>query len=166
MHPSRNRYAAIHRLVLSRSWLTGLVVRGSKLLPLVVYVCYPLLLAALWLRGGPLLRSVLTPAVGFCVVTALRSGINAPRPYEVLDIPAVAPKDTRGKSFPSRHAACAAVIATTALASYPALGAFLWAVALFTGLSRVMAGVHFIRDVLAGLLLGGLIGAVGMFCIP
>jgi len=74
-------------------------------------------------------------------------------------------KETAGKSFPSRHAACAGVIAVTALKTLPPLGVFLSLVALGICLSRVLAGVHFLRDVVAGLLLGAGIGVLGMYVI-
>lgn len=81
-----------------------------------------------------------------------------PRPYETLGIPAITKKDTVGKSFPSRHAACGSVIALTALWAAPPLGYVLVVVSLLIALSRVLAGVHFIRDVLSGWLLGAIIG--------
>ena len=63
-------------------------------------------------------------------------------------------------------AACAAVIAVTALKVLPPLGAVLWGIALLIALTRVLSGVHFVRDVVCGLLLGGLIGWVGMYGVP
>jgi membrane-associated phospholipid phosphatase len=78
-----------------------------------------------------------------------------------MGIPALAPKDTQGKSFPSRHAACAAVIGVTALYTLRAFGVFLCAVALLTAASRVLSGVHYLRDVVCGLALGGAVAVVG-----
>ena len=138
-----------------------------KLLPGLVYGAYPLMLLGLLLfRRELLLRAVLVPAAGLLIATGLRAWINAPRPYEALGIPPLTPKETKGKSFPSRHAACAAVIAVTALKVLPPLGAVLWGIALMIALTRVLSGVHFVRDVVCGLLLGGLIGWVGMYGVP
>ena len=125
-----------------------------------------LLLFLLLRNRAALPRAVIVPALGFLTVTALRAAINAPRPYETLGIPPLTPKETKGKSFPSRHAACAAVIAVTALKVLPPLGAVLWGIALMIALTRVLSGVHFVRDVVCGLLLGGLIGWVGMYGVP
>lgn len=88
-----------------------------------------------------LLRGILVPAAGFLLVTELRSVINAPRPYEALEIPSVTPKDTKGKSFPSRHAACGAVIAGTALFTVPVIGGPLLVISLLIAVSRVRLGV-------------------------
>ena len=159
---SKNFYQNIHDGVSNRPWLRGLVTASAKLLPGLVYLCYPLLLIylAVWNRNV-LLRSILTPAAGFLIVTVLRAAINAPRPYEALGIPAITRKDTQGKSFPSRHAACGAVIAVTALYGAPPLGWALVVVSLLIALSRVLSGVHFVKDVLAGWLLGAAVGVIG-----
>ena len=160
-------YHRIHDYVTCHSNLGQAVVLSTKLLPGIVYAAYPLML--LWLlvfQRQELLRAILVPAIGFLATTWLRAWINAPRPYEQLDIPHISKKDTVGKSFPSRHAACAAVIAVTALHALPPLGIALSIVALLIALSRVLAGVHFLKDVLSGLLLGGVIGWLGMYLIP
>ena len=142
--------------------LHRLVVWSVKLLPGIVYAAYPMLIVYLAaVRRGCLLRGVLAPAVGFLLVTVLRAWINAPRPYEAMDIPAITPKDTKGKSFPSRHAACGAVIAVTAMFTAPVLGWILLAISLLIAVSRVLAGVHYVKDVLAGWVLGAVIGLLG-----
>ena len=142
--------------------LYRLVVWSVKLLPGIVYASYPLLVVYLAVcRRDDLLRGILVPAAGFLLVTGLRAWINAPRPYEAMDIPAITPKDTKGKSFPSRHAACGSVIAVTALFTAPALGWVLLVISLLIALSRVLAGVHYIKDVTAGWLLGAAVGLLG-----
>ena len=55
----------------------------------------------------------------------------------------------------------ASVIAVTALFTAPALGWVLLIVSLLIALSRVMAGVHYVKDVLAGWLLGAAVGLLG-----
>lgn len=155
-------YQKLHDLVMEHSGLHRLVVWGVKILPGIVYASYPMLIVYLALCSREnLLRGILVPAAGFLLVTVLRAWINAPRPYEAMDIPAITPKDTKGKSFPSRHAACGAVIAVTAIFTAPVLGWFLLAVSLLIAVSRVLAGVHYVKDVLAGWLLGAAIGLLG-----
>ena len=94
---------------------------ANKVITDAVYVAYPCLLV--WLAyaaatgaagaAGMLLRAALVPGISFVLVTVLRKVINAPRPYEVFDAAPVIPKDTRGNSFPSRHAFSIFVIAMT-----------------------------------------------------
>ena len=159
-------YQSIHDNIANHPGFCRLLRQAVAILPGIVYAVYPLMLLYLLIwNPDALLRAVLVPAAGFFTVTILRAAINAPRPYEVMEIPPLTPKDTHGKSFPSRHAACAAVIAVGALKVLPPLGLFLCLLALLIGLSRVLAGVHFIRDVAAGLILGGLIGIIGMYLI-
>jgi len=157
-------YQRLHHGVEKRPRLKWAVMGAAKLLPLCVYVCYPLMLAYLliWDRGQ-LTEAVVYPGVGFLTVTVLRAGINAPRPYEVMDLPPITPKETRGKSFPSRHAACAGVIAVTALKVLPPAGVLLSILAVGIAVSRVLSGVHYIRDVAAGLFFGAVIGWIGLF---
>jgi membrane-associated phospholipid phosphatase len=64
-------------------------------------------------------------------------------------------------SFPSGHAARAVMLAVLALGigvPWLALALFIWAPLVV--LARVAMGVHYLSDVLAGALLGGMVGAV------
>jgi undecaprenyl-diphosphatase len=72
-------------------------------------------------------------------------------------------------SFPSGHAARAAMLAAVSLALGPSwLGTTLFIWAPLVGLARVATGLHYVSDVAAGWLLGALMGLVtvqvgGMF---
>ena len=136
-------------------------------LPLVMYIFYPLQLVCLGINSGwgseVFLKFSLIPLGTFLLVTALRAIINAPRPYEVYDYTPVVRKDTKGKSFPSRHTVSAFIIAMAFLYVQTSLGIIMMCVALGIAVIRVIAGVHFIRDVVSGAALGILIGAIGFF---
>lgn len=68
-------------------------------------------------------------------------------------------RQTDPHSFPSGHAARAWMLAAVALGLGPAwLGWVLLAWAPLVGLARIALGVHYISDVLAGAILGFLIG--------
>ena len=100
-------------------------------------------------------KILLTLGVPFILVSILRHIINAPRPYELYDFYKTPPKQKCGKSFPSRHAYSAFSIATAALFILPWwVGAILITSAVFLCIARVLLGIHFIRDVLAGALIG------------
>ena len=84
--------------------LTKALLCINKVLTLLVYLAYPLLLLALLLQKDARLATVfLTPAISFVLVSVFRDRVNMPRPYEQLDIRPLIHKDTRGHSFPSRH---------------------------------------------------------------
>ena len=155
-----------------------LVILLNHWLPAVPFVCYPVLLVLLnlqWfrlLRGGLdqtaldfmqcIARAILVPAFVFLGGTLLRKKLNFPRPYEQPGFTPLVEKETCGQSFPSRHALSAAVLAAVWLSFYPAVGGVMVAVTVAICVLRVLAGVHFPRDVIAGALLGFSLGIVGM----
>ena len=100
--------------------------------------------------------------VPFIIVTLIRRFINAPRPYELYDFYDKAPKKKSGSSFPSRHAFSVFVIGTVLTFAYPPLGAVLLFLGVVLATSRVLCGIHFVRDVVTGALLGVISGAVGV----
>ena len=101
----------------------------------------------------------------FFAVTIARRLINAPRPYELYDFYEQKPKNKSGRSFPSRHAYSAFVIAALLLSVNPFLSAGLFVGAVLLCVCRVLLGIHFVRDVIAGALLGLVSGAVGLLII-
>jgi undecaprenyl-diphosphatase len=65
-----------------------------------------------------------------------------------------------GRSFPSRHSACAAAMTVIALPSAPAVGTLMGLGALGLAVSRVYAGLHYPSDVVGGWLIGAAIGII------
>jgi len=115
-------------------------------------------LYALWrafFRGDRNLGLLL--ALGWALVSGLKAWVNEPRPF-TLDPTVADPRAVTGAftpSFPSGHAALAALFAFRLAHPGPAWG-YLLATAwtLLVGLSRVRLGVHYPADVLAGWALG------------
>lgn len=138
----------------------------NRLLSGSYYVFYAALLGWLfWMRDGRLLRCILVPGIAFALLSAFRHWCNAPRPYE-LGISSLLQKDTKGHSFPSRHVFSAFMIAMTYLYLVPWLGGVLLVMGAALGAVRVIGGVHFPRDVLAGALAGIAAGWIGFWLIP
>lgn len=128
-----------------------------------VYLLYAGLVVLMMLRGNPLLWPLLVvPAVVFVLGTALRRAINRPRPYETLGFAPLFPKDTKGQSLPSRHCFSAACIAVAAIPVSPAAAAVLAGLAVVIALTRVLCGVHYISDVLVGLVFGAAASRLGL----
>jgi membrane-associated phospholipid phosphatase len=69
-------------------------------------------------------------------------------------------------SFPSGHAASAAAFATGATIEMPGLAAGVFALALAVGASRVVTGVHYPSDVLAGFAIGAVAAASTLLWWP
>lgn len=141
--------------------------RTCKVLKYACYLLYPALLVMLtweWVRNGcvgmprDFLQALAVPAVGFVLVSLMRRAINEPRPYEACGIEKLIDKDTQGKSFPSRHSFSIAVIGMCWLRYVPAAGILILLASLLMAWARVLAGVHYPRDVAYGLALGVLAG--------
>lgn len=111
------------------------------------------------------LKVVLVPAGTFAFVTLFRYVINAPRPYEVTGIVPLMKKDTVGLSFPSRHTSSVFIIAMAYLYVNAVLGFFMMIFAVLIGLSRIVFGVHFSKDVIAGALISIVIGIIFLFVL-
>ncbi len=137
-----------------------------KLLPILIFIAYPLLLifSFIFVREE-FLQLLLVPACVFIFVSALRVLIDEERPYERYGVPSVFYKQTKGKSMPSRHTASAFIISLAFLKAVPLLGAVLLIISCAIAVSRVLSGVHYIRDVAVGAVISIIIGAVFLFII-
>ena len=135
-------YHALYRWFDAHPAARRFVVALDRWLPLVPFVSYPVLLCLLNVRLVQLFR-----------------------PYDQPGFTPLVQKDTHGRSFPSRHALSAAVLAMVWLYFYPAVGWCMIVIALLIAVVRVLTGVHHIRDVAAGLALGFACGFVGMWLL-
>ena len=110
-----------------------------------------------YLRGSTLITS-LAVLGATAVSTAIKYLVRRPRPQELTRFYVV--RFDR-YSFPSGHAARMAAIAVLVGHFEPRLAPIGYPLALTVALCRVVVGVHYPSDVLAGLLIG-LLGAWGM----
>lgn len=134
-------------------------------LPLVLFIAYPILIGYVYFyENQEIFKIILIPLFTYLSVTLFRKLINAPRPYEKYGIPSVFKKTTKGHSMPSRHTASAFIIAIAILYIDFDLGISAVCIAALIALSRILAGVHFVRDVLVGAGISILLGFI--FFIP
>ena len=138
----------------------------DKLITAVTFLCYPILLAYLFINNSSLLpETVLVPGVSFAIVTVFRRLYDSNRPYEIYDFEPVIHKSTLGKSFPSRHVFSIFMIGMTFLQVQPDLGFLFMFMGILLAVLRVFGGVHFIKDVVAGALFGIIFGCIGYYVI-
>lgn len=116
---------------------------------------------SLWLAGTVIAGAVLA----LVVVMALASQIFEARPFvsdsDTIQLLSHGPDN----SFPSDHATLAGLVAIIGSLAWPRWTIPLVALALAVGISRVMAGVHYPGDVLAGWAVGAGAGAVAWACL-
>lgn len=161
------RYAALSRPFRGNPGARRALVLANNGLTYLCYILYPLLLVLLALfEPSFLLRNVLVPAVLFVAVSAFRRVYDEPRPYEALDIDPLIHKDTKGKSFPSRHIFSVFMIAMCWMTYCVPVGAALSVCGVIMGVIRVVGGVHYPKDVIAGALVGVVGGIVGLWLLP
>lgn len=101
-------------------------------------------------------------AIPFLLVSIFRRLVNAPRPYELYGFYESLPKSKMGRSFPSRHAFSAFAIGTVLCAHIPALGVIILFLGVILCTLRVLLGIHFVRDVVAGALIGIISSLIGL----
>lgn len=160
---SEQNYRAMLRWFRSHGTAKNVLFWVSKAAVWAVYGVYLGLLVwmayhAMWAQ---LLPAAIVPAAAFLVGTALRKGINRPRPYTKYGEEPLFPKDQPGCSMPSRHCFSVAAIAVAAWYVLPPAALLLAALAVLIAVSRVLCGVHYISDVLAGLAFGTIFALLG-----
>ncbi len=106
------------------------------------------------------LRIAMALPVTILTVSAVGRLVVRERPFSVHDHVTPLVEHTPSRSFPSRHSACAAAMATIALPSVPAAGWLMAVGAVGLGVSRVYAGLHYPSDIVAGWLIGAIIGII------
>ena len=138
----------------------------NDILTAVLFVSYPLfLLWLLWQKDPLLLKAILIPLDGFIAVSVFRLLVNRKRPYEKFSVSPLIPKNTKGKSFPSRHVFSAAVIALTFFMLPQLVGVgvlFLFFTAIIAVI-RVVSGVHYVSDVLAAFVIAAAVWGIGFY---
>lgn len=141
-----------------------LINRLNQMITISVYCIYPLMLVLLFFtQDDRFWRVLLAPTISFIAVSIFRNVYNAPRPYEVTDNKPILKKNTKGKSFPSRHVFSVFVIAMTLFYISKPLGISLMVSGVILAYLRVIGGVHFPKDVIAGAIIGLLSGFLGFY---
>ena len=143
------------------------IIAADRILTVAIYIFYPALVVYLalschgsWMTG--LMPFIVVPGVSFVLVSIFRYLYNAPRPYDRAGAKEpIIKKDSSGKSFPSRHVFSVFIIAVTAFQLWPAVGILIGIAGAAMAVIRVAGGVHYPRDVIAGALIGIVLGIAG-----
>jgi undecaprenyl-diphosphatase len=126
-----------------------------------IAIVLTIVIAGLIIKDPTIIKAGVTAGLGLLIcstgIQLLKKKVNRPRPQfmveglKVFDVP-ICPY-----SFPSGHTGASLATSLIILHYLPAFGAVLLGLSLLVGFSRVYLGVHFVSDVLAGGLIGGLV---------
>ena len=131
-----------------------------------LYMAYFVMLIFLAVnRDERVIRIVLVTGISFILVSIFRYVVDAPRPYTLYEFKPVVKKEKTGQSMPSRHVFSAFVIGMSALYISVHLGILILADSFLMCFMRVIAGVHFPKDVIVGAIIGILSGVIGFYII-
>lgn len=143
-------YSSVLSFINKYPRLKKIIISITKYTPYIPFCIYPLLVLYVFLFYQHLLFNTLVkPAIAFILLSLFRKLINRKRPYEVYNIEALL-IHKKGQSFPSRHTLSAMIIAFISFDIHLYLGIFMLILAVIIGISRIISGLHFISDVVAG----------------
>jgi undecaprenyl-diphosphatase len=127
---------------------------------------YSLMLALLAVEGARAFAPVgRMAATGLCCTLLykwLKSKTSRPRPFAVENAVRAGADPLDPFSFPSGHTLHAVAFSVVAIAFYPMLAWLLVPFTLLVAMSRVVLGLHYPSDVLAGAALGALMSAASL----
>lgn len=114
----------------------------------------------------PALRMAIVGFVGLALYKYLKSRLVRERPYISLAGIVAGTKALDRYSFPSGHTLHAVSFTALAVASFPVRGALLIPFAALIAASRVVLGLHYPSDVLAGAAMGAGLAGLSMCLMP
>lgn len=133
---------------------------GDGYLYLFMALCLPWLFPE---QGTVFLLAGLTAfVIELPVYWVLKNSFKRRRPFHVVNAMAPTLKPSDEFSFPSGHTTAAFMVAGISATCFPAAAGLVYTWAMLIGLSRVLLKVHFISDVLAGMILGSVIAFVSL----
>ena len=148
-------YERVRPFFVTHPYYLSLLKWTNRLVTLLMPLLYFYVLWAAYLKASKtwiVLAYLLVPATGFIVLSVIRKRMDWPRPYELGTFPPLLNREGKGSSMPSRHVFSAAIISTVAWGVHPLLSVLGLSLALLLAGVRVLAGVHFVRDVVVGFL--------------
>ncbi len=126
---------------------------------------YAIILLAIFEEYLSLVKLLTFSGIPFLSIGLVRSLINAQRPYDLFlidELEQLRRSKKQGNSFPSRHVFSAFLIGTLWMIYSIPLGAIALFFGAYLAVERVLLGIHFVKDVVVGAVIGTVFGAVGI----
>ena len=126
----------------------------------LTYFIWLLVIVYFWTKNEKKLALLLTVSIGAGALFTypLKFLIDRARPYDILASARLLTPAEYDPSFPSGHAEMSFLAATIVSRFHPEYAKYLYAFSFIVVLSRVYVGVHFPGDVVAGVIIGIIIG--------
>ncbi|MCI1958935.1 MAG: phosphatase PAP2 family protein [Clostridia bacterium] len=162
---SNEKYIALNNAIHQNSCLKKVVVFSDTHLPkIVMWIFYGMLLYLAIRLDIRIFACGIIPWIDFLIVTIIRKNIDSKRPFEALAYEPITPH-SKGKSCPSRHASSSVIIAIAVFYIDHVLGIITAIIGAAVCISRVIAGVHYIHDVVYGALISLIFGYICFYVI-
>ena len=149
------RYAVVLHFFRGISWLGNGIFWYALMLALLLQQRADALL--------PVLHMIFVGAVCSGTYAMVKRRTARPRPYEVVPAVSAGAVPLDAFSFPSGHTLHAVAFTLVALRHYPGLAVLLIGFAALTAASRVVLGLHYPSDVLAGAAIGAAIAGASFW---
>jgi len=160
MFLSMNRLHTYMRLEKPMRFISSM---GDGYLYVLMGIIFPLLAPQL---GVAFLKAMLIAfLLELPIYWALKHSFKRRRPFRVVEALAPLLKPSDEFSFPSGHTTAAFMVAALTVVYFPGAALVIYPWAALVGLSRVMLKVHFISDVLAGMVLGTVLALLSLALI-
>ena len=162
--PMNDFYINLNKKISSNSAMCELLNVANKSITIYVYCMFSAVMIYLLFAQRFHEHVVITIfcALGFFLVTFIRNFISRTRPFAKYGFEPIVKCKKQNRSMPSRHTYSVFVIAIATLLIHPALFAFNLFCGIVLALTRILSGVHYISDILAGIAFAIVFG---MLCI-
>lgn len=162
---TEEQYISITNFCRKTKFREKIILTLCKYSPICMFFMYFITIIYIYIIKSPkLFLYIILPAIDVTFISVLRKILNKPRPYDQLNyIPIGKYKNGKGQSFPSRHTSSAFIIGIGCLYLNKTYGIVMLILALLIAVSRIISGVHYLKDILAGASISLILGYIGFF---